>query len=125
LEGQTADSTTIRLHPLAERFPEEERSKQPSPFSVLRALIQEFRHPDDSRLLLACAFGYDLLLEFDPIRLRLPREGHKHLHLLLCDDIYFMDRKREIIERYQYDFSGYAGSTGGLPRSSTTLPEPR
>lgn len=125
LEGQTVDSTAIRLHPLAERFPEEERSKQPSPFSVLRALIQEFRHPDDSRLLLAGAFGYDLLLEFDPIRLRLPRAGHKHLHLLLCDDIYFMDRKREIIERYQYDFSGEAGSTAGLPRSARAVPKPR
>jgi anthranilate synthase len=125
LDAQTADATAIRLHPLAERFPEEERSKQPSPFSVLRALIQEFRHPDDSRLLLAGAFGYDLLLEFDPIRMRLPREGHKHLHLLLCDDIYFMDRKREIIERFQYDFSGEAGSTAGLPRTSPAAAKPR
>jgi anthranilate synthase len=125
LDAQTADSTAIRLHPLAERFPEEERSKQPSPFSVLRALIQEFRHPDDSRLLLAGAFGYDLLLEFDPIRLRLPREGHKHLHLLLCDDIYFMDRKRETIERFQYDFSGEAGSTVGLARTSPVAAKPR
>src|SRR6478752_3388235 len=39
-KAENADSTMIRLHPLAERFPEEERSKQPSPFSVLRALIQ-------------------------------------------------------------------------------------
>src|SRR5689334_15681436 len=98
LEAETAGHTAIRLHPLAERFPEEERSKQPSPFSVLRALIQEFRHPDDSRLALIGAFGYDLLLEFDPIQLRLPRENQKHLHLLFCDDIYFMDRKREVIE---------------------------
>ena len=28
----------------------------------------------------------------------------KDLHLFLCDDIYFMDRKKEQIERYQYDF---------------------
>ena len=24
---------------------------------------------------------------------------------ILCDDIYFMDRKKERIERYQYDFA--------------------
>ena len=124
-KAENADSTMIRLHPLAERFPEEERSKQPSPFSVLRALIQEFRHPDDSRLALVGAFGYDLLLEFDPIRLRLPRVDQKHLHLLLCDDIYFMDRKREVIERFQYDFSGEAGSTAGLARTSPEAAKPR
>jgi anthranilate synthase len=108
----------LDLQPLAEGFPEEQRSKQPSPFSLLRTLVEEFRHPEDSRLGLIGAFGYDLLLEFDPIRKRLPREGHKSLHLFLCDDIYFMDRKKEIIERYQYDFSGEAGDTAGLPRTT-------
>jgi anthranilate synthase len=115
---QTEALFTGELKPLAERFPEEERSKQPSAFSILRTLIEEFRHPDDSRLALIGAFGYDLLLQFDPIRLRLLRESQKDLHLFLCDDIYFMDRKKEVIERFRYDFSGRAGSTIGLPRSS-------
>lgn len=115
---QTEALLTGELKPLAERFPEEERSKQPSPFSILRTLIEEFRHPDDSRLALIGAFGYDLLLQFDPIRLRLPRESQKDLHLFLCDDIHFMDRKKEVIERFRYDFSGQAGSTVGLPRTS-------
>src|SRR5215469_4920057 len=50
-----------RLKPLPPLFPEEERSKQPSVFSLLRALIEEFRNPVDSRLALIGAFGYDLL----------------------------------------------------------------
>jgi anthranilate synthase len=108
------------LKPLADRFSEEERSKQPSPFSLLRTLIQEFRHPEDSRLLLIGAFGYDLLLQFDPIRLRLPRQDQRNLHLFLCDDIYFMDRKKEIIERFQYDFAGKGADTAGLPRTSSS-----
>ena len=33
-----------RLKPLPKLFPEEERSKQPSAFSILRALIEEFRN---------------------------------------------------------------------------------
>jgi anthranilate synthase len=107
---------TLLLKPLAERFPEEERSKQPSPFSLLRTLIQEFGNPEDSRLALVGAFGYDLLLQFDPIDLRLPRNDQKDLHLFLCDDIYFMDRKKEIIERYQYDFSRGDLTTEGLER---------
>src|SRR5215469_12350880 len=50
-----------RLKPLPPLFAEEERSKQPSVFSLLRALIEEFRNPVDSRLALIGAFGYDLL----------------------------------------------------------------
>lgn len=36
-----------RLKPLSALFPEEERSKQPSTFSILRALIEEFRNEED------------------------------------------------------------------------------
>jgi anthranilate synthase len=112
------DSIRLELRPLEAKFPEEERSKQPSPFSILRTLVNEFQSPVDSRLLLIGAFGYDLLLDFDPIRMHLPRGAHRDLHLLLCDDIYFMDRKKETIDRFQYDFSGEKGDTAGLPRSS-------
>ena len=115
------DEVDLSLKPLADKFPEEERSKQPSPFSLLRTLVQEFRHPDDSRLALIGAFGYDLLLQFDPIKLQLPREEHKTLHLFLCDDIYFMDRKREDIERFQFDFSREELNTVGLERTSPPI----
>jgi anthranilate synthase len=111
-----------RLKPLPALFPEEQRSKQPSVFSILRRLVEEFRHPKDSRLALVGAFGYDLLFQFDPIRERLPRGGQKDLHLFLCDDIHFMDRKRELIERYQYDFEYEGLSTGGLPRRGSEIP---
>ncbi len=121
----TETALTGELKPLADRFPEEERSKQPSPFSILRTLVQEFRHPDDSRLMLVGAFGYDLLLQFDPIRLRLPRESQKDLHLFLCDEIYFMDRKKEIIERFQYDFAAGDLTTASLSRSSPLIPKVR
>jgi anthranilate synthase len=106
------------LKPLPKLFPEEERSKQPSVFSILRALIEEFRNEQDSRLGLVGAFGYDLLFQFDPIEKRLPRTGRKDLHLFLCDDIYFMDRKKEQVERYQYDFDYQGLSTLALPRTA-------
>jgi len=120
-ESSSAASLSIRLKPLAERFPEEERSKQPSPFSLVRLLIEEFRNAADARLMLTGAFGYDLLLQFDPIEQRLPRGDQKTLHLFLCDDIYFMDRKKEVIEHYQYDFHGARGSTEGLDRTSPSI----
>lgn len=110
-----------RLKPLPELFPEEERSKQPSAFSILRALINEFRDAGDNRLALVGAFGFDLLFQFEPIKKRLPRDGHKDLHLFLCDDIYFMDRKKEQIERYQYDFERDGVSTLALDRGASEI----
>jgi anthranilate synthase len=114
-----------RLKPLPRLFPEEERSKQPSVFSVLRALIEEFKHDQCSRLALAGAFGYDLLFQFDPIEFKLPREGSKDLHLFFCDDIYFMDRKKEQIDRYRFEFSRGDLSTEGLERTGEKIARAR
>jgi anthranilate synthase len=112
------------LKPLPALFPEEERSKQPSVFSILRALTREFHNPKDSRLGLVGAFGYDLLFQFDPIQFKLERGRQKDLHLFLCDDIYFMDRKKEQIERYQYDFDYQSLSTLALDRAAAEVPTP-
>ncbi len=124
LQGENQQVFRLKLEPIGDRFPEEERSKQPSAFSLLRLLVDEFKHPEDSHLGLVGAFGYDLLLQFDPINLRLPRDGQKDLHLLFCDDIYLVDRKKETIERFQYDFAGEGGNTKGLQRSSPRVPAP-
>ena len=113
-----------RLKPLPALFPEEERSKQPSAFSILRTLIEEFRGEEDSRLGLVGAFGYDLLFQFEPIEKKLPRAGHKDLHLFLCDDIWYMDRKKEVVERYQYEFECEGASTRGLARDGEAIAPP-
>ncbi len=123
---RVGDNLVGRLKPLPAFFSEEQRSKQPSVFSLLRALIHEFSNAKDTRLSLVGAFGYDLLFQFDPIDLRLPRTGRKDLHLFLCDDIYYMDRKREVIERFQYDFSSGDLTTAGLPHEAAEIaPPPR
>jgi anthranilate synthase len=114
-----------RLKPLPHLFSEEERSKQPSVFTILRALIEEFRGEENSRLGLVGAFGYDLLFQFEPIEKKHPREGHKDLHLYLCDDIWFMDRKKEQIERFQYDFTFGETTTRGLKRDGAAVAAPR
>jgi anthranilate synthase len=114
------------LKPMPALFPEEERSKQPSVFSILRALTQEFRSEADDKLAFAGAFGYDLLFQFEPIPLRLPRETRRDLQLFLFDDIIYMDRKREQIERFTWDFDLATPegklSTRGLPRSGEAVP---
>jgi anthranilate synthase len=122
--GFESEMLTGRLKPLPRLFPEEERSKQPSVFSILRLLIEEFRGEENSRLGLVGAFGYDLLFQFEPIEKRLPRAGHKDLHLFLCDDIWFMDRKKEQVERYRYEFTRGDISTGGMARDGASVSRP-
>ncbi len=110
-----------RLKPMPKLFAEEERSRQPSVFSILRALTREFRSEHDNKLAFAGAFGFDLLFQFEPIPLRLERTGHRDLELFLCDDIIYMDRKREHIERFSYEFAQDGASTAGLERSGERI----
>lgn len=114
------------LKPLPALFREEERSKQPSVFSILRSLMEEFKSNEDPRLALVGAFGFDLLFRFDPIVGKQHRERKKDLHLFLCDDICFMDRKKEVISRHEYDFERGEFSTLALARTGEELaPAPK
>jgi anthranilate synthase len=109
------------LKPMPKLFAEEERSRQPSVFSILRALTREFRSEHDDKLAFAGAFGYDLLFQFEPIPLRLPRDNGKDLQLFLCDDIIYMDRKREQIERFTFEFEQNGVSTRGIERAAERI----
>ena len=124
VSAKTPELCTAPCSQCPKLFPEEERSKQPSIFSVLRALISEFRNDADDKLALAGAFGFDLLFQFEPIPLRLPRNSRKDLQLFLCDDIIYMDRKRETIDRYSWDFELDGVSTAGMKRTGEPAARP-
>ena len=103
------------------RFVEEERSRQPSIFSVLRAIVALFHHRDEPHLGLYGAFGYDLAFQFEPIRLRLPRHpDQRDLVLYLPDELVIVDHRREVAMRRRYEFESAAGATTGLPRTGAT-----
>jgi len=107
----------------AGRFTEEERSRQPSIFSALRALIALFHHADESHLGLYGAFGYDLAFQFEPIRLRLERPAdQRDLVLYLPDELIIVDHRREAAEHRRYDFEADGRSTEGLPRAGAARP---
>ncbi len=100
------------------RFPEEERSKQPSAFTLLRALVDLFGSDADPHLGLYGAFGYDLAFQFEPLRLRLPRpDDQRDLVLYLPDELIVVDHSRERATRRSYEFEVDGHSTAGLPRS--------
>ena len=106
-----------------EWFPEELRSKQPTQFSVVRALIDLFRSSEDAHLGLYGAFGYELAFQFDPIRLAMPRdENERNLVLFLPDDILIVDHRREAATRYRYEFEAGGRRTDGLARTGSRVP---
>ena len=119
--GGRAVTGTVRAS--EEWFPEELRSRQPTLFSVVRALIDLFRSPEDTHLGLYGAFGYELAFQFDPIRLAMPRdEDERNLVLFLPDDVLVVDHRRETAMRYRYEFEAGGRRTAGLPRTGSRTP---
>lgn len=111
------------VKPIPEFFPEEERSKQPTIFSVLRSLIRQMHSEQDSHLGFYGAFGYDLVFQFEPIKFRHERgEEDNDLHLFFPDELIVVDHRMKQARRYQYDFRLGQFSTAGLPRNGEEFP---
>lgn len=98
-------------------FTEEERSRQPSVFSVLREIVGYFRSQRDGHLGLYGAFGYDLAFQFEPIDQKLERSAtQRDLVLFIPDEILIVDHRREQALRYRYEFSQGGITTDGMVR---------
>ena len=119
----SSDRLTLNIGQPEHRFTEEQRSRQPSTFSVLRAVTDLFRAPEDSHLGLYGAFGYDLVFQFEPMALRLPRAAdQRDAVLYLPDEILIVDHQRQRVETHRYDFAGESITTVDLPRETTADP---
>ena len=106
-----------------EYFPEEERSRQPSIFSVIRAVVATFHAEGDPQLGLSGAFGYDLTFQFEPIDLRMERpDTQRDVVLYLPDRILVVDQDKRAAWRLEYDFSWKGQGTAGLPRTGAEEP---
>ncbi len=65
--GEANGAVTVYVPEGEETFTEEERSRRPTVFSVLREITAAFGCPDP-HLGLYGAFGYDLAFQFEPVR---------------------------------------------------------
>src|SRR6516162_3046028 len=121
VEKNSVERLTGEIGETKERFPEEQRSRQPSVFSVLRALIHLFASSQDQHLGFYGAFGYDLVFQFEPMQLRLPRpDDQRDLVLYLPDEILIVDHMRQIAATHHYEFEVAGVSSSGLPRTTTS-----
>jgi anthranilate synthase len=111
---------TVAPPPAVGSFSEEERSRQPSLFSIVRALIDLFGCTvgGDKQLGLYGAFGYDLTFQFEPIDLKQERDPQQRdIVLYLPDSILVVDQDKRDAWKVSYEFSVNGKSTLGLPRS--------
>lgn len=100
-----------------ERFAEEDRSRQPSVFSALRALIAVLAC-DDGEFGFYGAFGYDLAYQFEDIERRLARpDDQRDMVLYLVDEVLTVDHYARRSQILRYEFSWADKSTEGLPRT--------
>src|SRR6185437_14806314 len=123
-DGPAGGAVTVYVPEGEGTFTEEQRSRRPTVFSVLREVSAAFSCADP-HLGLYGAFGYDLAFQFEPVRLAIDRsDGQRDLVLHLPDEMWVVDLRREEAIRYAYEFTVGDVSTAGLPRETAATPEP-
>lgn len=117
-----SDRIVGSIQQTTEFFAEEERSKQPSAFSVVREISQAFYSNEDENLGLYGAFSYDLVFQFEPIAKHRDRPADgRDLLLYLPDELFVVDYYLQQAYCYQYEFETEYGSTQGIPRTGECL----
>jgi anthranilate synthase len=109
LGEKTAGRLDLTVNKPDRVFTEEERSKVPTVFSVLRAVTDLFHSEEDGQLGLYGAFGYDLAFQFDAIDLKLKRpDDQRDMVLFLPDEILVVDNysAKAWIDRYDFALDG-------------------
>ncbi len=98
---------------------EEYRSRAPTVFSVVRAIVDLFRSEADPNLGLFGAFGYDVAFQFEQIEQHLKRpDDHRDVVLFLPDEILVVDHHQAIAWHDRYEYSVDGQSTDGLSRET-------
>ena len=123
LGARTACRLDLTVNEPSRAFTEEERSKMPTVFTVLRAVVDLFYSDADSAIGLFGAFGYDLAFQFDAIKLSMQRpEDQRDMVLFLPDEILVVDHHAAKAWIDRYDFAKNGVTTAG--KSGEIAPEP-
>lgn len=118
----TSKVITGKVAPADRLFSEEERSQQPSAFSVIRAITSALKSDEDEHLGLYGALGYDLVFQFEPIPQQIERPAdQRDLLMYLPDELIVVDYYLQQAFELRYDFETAQCSTSGLPRTGDTI----
>lgn len=128
--SSSANSLQLTVKGNEEPKSEELRSRQPSVFSVLRALVSCFYSQTDPYLGFYGAFGYDLTFQFEDVtRFQTRDDKDRDLVLYLPDQIIVADHRAETTSSYNYEFicrswdsEARSETTGGFKRTGERMP---
>ncbi len=111
------EGTVLRRDDEDELLSEEDRTRRPSIFTLIRSVKEALEAPEDSQLGLYGAFGYDLVFQFEPMPLKHERTLERpDIVLYLPDEIVMVDRQQDQAYKLSYDFALGSRSTAGLDR---------
>jgi anthranilate synthase len=123
LLAQTTLLCQLKVKPSKAYFSEEERSRQPSVFSLIRDLLAFFKSEEEPYLGLYGALGFDLIYQFEELEQHKTRElGQRDLVLYLPDEIYIVNHRKEQAFVRRYDFEYQGKSTQALARQGAYVP---
>ena len=113
----------VKIKPSQQVFSEEDRSHQPSVFSVIRLLLAFFKSEDEDHLGLYGAFGFDLIYQFEELERHKERDlAQRDMVLYLPDEIFIVNHRKEEAYVRRYDFQFQGKSTQSLAREGIYLP---
>ncbi|MFD5536696.1 anthranilate synthase component I [Streptomyces sp. NPDC127079] len=102
---------------------EEDRTRRRNAFDFLRAVQNLFAGPPGTHLGLYGAFGYDLVLAFDPVPLKQQRDDNdRNLVVHIPDSVTVLDPVAGTAFRFDYEFEADGRSTAGLGRLTPPAP---
>lgn len=122
IQRKTKTLYNIKILKNQKMFSEEERSRQPSVFSLIRWLLAFFKSEKEEHLGLYGAFGFDLIYQFEELLASKARESsQREMVLYLPDEIYLVNHRKEEAFVRRYDFAYQDQSTKGLPREGSSF----
>ena len=113
----------VKIIPSTHVFSEEERSHQPSVFSLIRLLLAFFKSDEDPYIGLYGAFGFDLIYQFEDLSQHKQRElSQREMVLYFPDEVFVVNHRKEdaFVRRYDFQFQGK--STQSLAREGIYSP---
>lgn len=123
LVTQNDSVVQIKIKTSEQVFREEERSRQPSVFTVIRLLLAFFKMENESYLGLYGSFGFDLIFQFEDLQKHKERElSQRDMVLYFPDEIFVVNHQKEeaFVRRYEFQFQNL--STKSLAREGVSVP---
>ncbi|HHF7373368.1 anthranilate synthase component I [Legionella bozemanae] len=121
IAAQNDELLQIKIKPSERVFSEEERSQQPSVFTVIRLILSFFKLENESYLGLYGALGFDLIFQFEELQKHKERElSQRDMVLYLPDEIYVVNHRKEEAFLRRYDFQFQGRSTKSLAREGVS-----